>query len=144
MEYSKNLFASLQKIKEKYNELNDKINSADTTPQQFIETSKQIKKFVPIIELYDEYMRLIENTKQAEELAGKNDELAELARMEIADAHERLPLLEEKIKILMLPSDPNNEKNILVEMRPAAGGDEASIFVSNLFETYQIYCKKQG
>jgi peptide chain release factor 1 len=64
--------------------------------------------------------------------------------MDLADVKEELPKIEDEIKIKLLPSDPNDDRNVVIEMRPAAGGDEASIFVADLFNTYKLYAEAQG
>jgi peptide chain release factor 1 len=144
MVYDKNLFGSLEKIKEKYIELTKSRDSESTSPKEYIEINKQIKKFEAIVEEFDKYSKLLDTARQAEELASGSDELAEMAKLELVDAHEQIPKYEEKLKIMLLPQDPNNDKNIIVEMRPAAGGDEATIFVGDLYECYKLYCEEQG
>lgn len=78
---------------------------------------------------------------EAKELAGGSDELAELAKMEIADIEERLPKLEEELFLMLAPKDPNDDKNVIVEIRAGAGGDEASLFASELYRMYLRYCE---
>lgn len=77
----------------------------------------------------------------AKQLAGGNDELAELAKMEIADIEERLPILEEELFLMLAPKDPNDDKNVIVEIRAGAGGDEASLFAAELYRMYLRYCE---
>jgi peptide chain release factor 1 len=78
---------------------------------------------------------------EAKELAGGNDELAELAKMEIADIEEQLPKLEEELFLMLAPKDPNDDKNVIVEIRAGAGGDEASLFAAELYRMYLRYCE---
>ncbi len=78
---------------------------------------------------------------EAKELAGGSDELAELAKMEIADIEEQLPKLEEELFIMLAPKDPNDDKNVIVEIRAGAGGDEASLFAAELYRMYLRYCE---
>jgi peptide chain release factor 1 len=144
MNYDKNLFAALQKIREKFNELNEGVNNEHTSIEQYKQINKQISKFAPIVKFFDEYEKLINNANQAEILSSKNDDLAEIAKLEINEAHIQIPKLELKLKLLLTPTDPNDKKNVLIEMRPAAGGDESSIFVSDLFSAYQKYISNQG
>lgn len=82
--------------------------------------------------------------KEARELAGGNDELAELAKMEISETEEKLATLEEELFISLAPRDPNDEKNVIMEIRAGAGGDEASLFASELFRMYLRYCEANG
>ncbi|MDR0341059.1 MAG: peptide chain release factor 1 [Mycoplasmataceae bacterium] len=145
MIYNKNLFASLQKIKETYIDLENQKNSETTTTEQFISINKQTKKFEAIVIEFDKYNNLIKNAEQAEEIVfnSKDEEFKELAKLDLAEAHEQIPILEEKLKIMLIPSDPNNDKNIFIEMRPAAGGDESTIFVEDLFNCYKAYCESK-
>ncbi len=81
---------------------------------------------------------------EAKELAGGNDELAELAKMEIADIEEQLPKLEEELFLMLAPKDPNDDKNVIVEIRAGAGGDEASLFAAELYRMYLRYCESHN
>lgn len=81
---------------------------------------------------------------EARELAGGNDELAELAKMEIDETETRLSELEDELFILLTPKDPNDEKNVIVEIRAGAGGDEASLFAAELYRMYLRYCESHG
>lgn len=78
---------------------------------------------------------------EAKALASGNDELAELAKMEVSDIETRLPILEEELFLMLAPKDPNDEKNVIVEIRAGAGGDEASLFAAELFRMYLRYCE---
>ncbi len=78
---------------------------------------------------------------EAKALAGGSDELAELAKMEIADIEEQLPKLEEELFLMLAPKDPNDDKNVIVEIRAGAGGDEASLFAAELYRMYLRYCE---
>ena len=81
---------------------------------------------------------------EAKELSGGNDELAELAKMEIADIEEQLPKLEEELFLMLAPKDPNDDKNVIVEIRAGAGGDEASLFAAELYRMYLRYCESHN
>jgi peptide chain release factor 1 len=81
---------------------------------------------------------------EAKELIGGNDELAELAKMEAADAEEQLAKLEEELFTMLAPKDPNDEKNVIVEIRAGAGGDEASLFAAELYRMYLRYCENHN
>ena len=78
---------------------------------------------------------------EAKALAGGSDELAELAKMEIADIEQQLPKLEEELFLMLAPKDPNDDKNVIVEIRAGAGGDEASLFAAELYRMYLRYCE---
>ena len=89
---------------------------------------------------------MIDNGLQAEKIlnSSNTDDLVELAKMELEEIKEKIPFFEKELKILLIPNDPNDEKNVIVEMRPGVGGDESCIFVANLFDTYKRYADKQG
>ncbi|MGK0612276.1 PCRF domain-containing protein, partial [Enterococcus faecalis] len=95
------------------------------------------------VEVYRRYKKVVEGIQEAEELLGENldVEMAELAKEELADLKKEKDVLEERIKILLLPKDPNDDKNIIMEIRGAAGGDEAALFAGDLFNMYQKYAE---
>jgi peptide chain release factor 1 len=146
MEYNKRLYESLEAISNKYADLNKQLETASVSMSQLRDINRQLKKNKPIIEKYVAYKRLLDNAFQDEKLLSQNHdaELVEMAKMELEEIKLQIPKMEEDIKILLLPVDPNNDKNVMIEMRPAAGGDEASIFVADLFDTYKRYADKQG
>jgi peptide chain release factor 1 len=144
VEYNKRLFDSLQSITNKYNELNVQLETANLPINQLTDINKQLKRNKPIVERFNIYKKLLDNAIQDEKILNSNNdkELMEMAKLELEEIKIKLPSLENELKILLLPVDPNDEKNVIVEMRPAAGGDEASIFVADLFDTYQRYADK--
>lgn len=147
MEYNKKLYDALEKISNKYNELNSILEASENLDvSKLKEINKQIKHSQKIVEPFLKYKKLIENGIEAEKML-KNEtetEILELAQLDLEDSKTNIPILEEELKILLLPVDPNNDKNVIVEMRPAAGGDESSIFVANLFDTYKKYAESNN
>lgn len=145
MEYNKGLFESLSIIAKKYESLTKQIESENLSIDQIRELNRQIKKNKPIYEGFKNYEKLVNNAKQALEILNQKTDLDlhEMAQMELDEITSKIPDIEEQLKILLLPVDPNNDKNVIIEMRPAAGGDEASIFVADLFDTYKRYADKQ-
>ncbi|MDR3329675.1 MAG: peptide chain release factor 1 [Mycoplasmataceae bacterium] len=147
MEYNKRLYESLEAIRNKYDDLNKQLETASVPLDQLKDINKQLKRNRPIVELYKLYKAAIKTAEQDEKAlsgSGLDLELSELAKMELEEIKAQVPKWEEQFKLLLLPVDPNNEKNVIIEMRPAAGGDEASIFVADLFDTYKRYADKQG
>jgi len=146
MEYNKRLFDSLNAIAKKYEELNQQLESSNLSVEQMKEINRQIKHSHPIYEAFNKYKKLIDDALQDEKILNDkvDNELKEIAQIELDDIKSQIPILEEQLKVLLLPVDPNNDKNVIVEMRPAAGGDESSIFVANLFDTYKRYADKQN
>lgn len=147
MEYNKKLYVALEKIYLKHSELSKMLENAnELSVQKMKEINIQLKNASKIIDPFNNYKKLIDNAIQAEEIL-KNEsdpEFLSIAQMDLDDAKQKIPKLEQELKILLLPVDPNNDKNVIVEMRPAAGGDESCIFVSNLFDTYKKYIENQG
>ncbi|MCF0227682.1 MAG: peptide chain release factor 1, partial [Malacoplasma sp.] len=146
MEYDKTLYNSLQAVSDQYLSLEKKLEESTLPISELKEVNRAIKRTKPIYEKFQEYKKLIENAIQDEKvLSESNDkDLTELAKMELDDIKTKVPQLEEELKILLIPQDPNNDKNVIVEMRPGVGGDESCIFVADVFECYKKYADKQG
>lgn len=146
MEYNKKLYDALAKIDKKNDELNLALENVGNDINRMREINIQLKQTEKIAREFKKYKQLIEDGLNAEEfLKTENDkEMIKMLQSELDNSKEIIPNLEEELKILLLPNDPNNGKNVIIEMRPAAGGDEASIFVSDLFDTYKRYIEGQG
>ena len=146
MEYDKNLYSSLEAIKQKYDELSKKLEQSNLSIEEITNINKTIKHTQPVYEKFLAFKKLIDNGLQAEKILNSSnaDDLVELAKIELEGIKEKIPSLEKELKILLIPNDPNDEKNVIVEMRPGVGGDESCIFVANLFDTYKRYADKQG
>jgi len=139
----------LDGIKRSYNALTERLGDPDV-----LENSKLLQKVMcdrasseEVITAYDEYCRLQEEMDGATELfqdAGDDPELKEMARAEMKEIEPQLERLEEEMKILLLPKDPNDERNVMVEIRAGTGGSEASIFAGDLVEVYRKYISSQG
>ena len=100
--------------------------------KQYIQLNKDYKDLQPIIEAYQEYKNLLSNIENAKEML-KDDEMKEMAKMELDKLIPKQEVLEEEIKVLLIPKDPADSKNAVVEIRDGAGGDEASIFTGDLY-----------
>ncbi len=128
---------------------NEEINKLLTSPEilndikKMTELTKEQSSISKIVEAAKEYKEIIEGIEENKELLG-DEELGELAKEELKELETRKPALEEEIKILLLPKDPNDDKNIYIELRAGTGGDEAAIFVGDLFRTYLKYAENQG
>mmetsp|Transcript_29114 Transcript_29114/g.32671 ORF Transcript_29114/g.32671 Transcript_29114/m.32671 type:complete len:414 (+) Transcript_29114:134-1375(+) len=139
----------LDGIKRSYNALTERLGDPDV-----LENSKLLQQVMcdrasseEVITTYDEYCRLQEEMDGATELfqdAGDDPELKEMARAEMKEIEPQLERLEEEMKILLLPKDPNDERNVMVEIRAGTGGSEASIFAGDLVEVYRKYISSQG
>lgn len=111
---------------------------------QFSARNKRFSELEAIIEKATLRDTLEQQLAEAKELASGSDELAELARSEVTDTEEKLASLEDELFIMLAPKDPNDEKNIIIEIRAGAGGDEASLFASELYRMYLRYCETHG
>ncbi|MCK5111510.1 MAG: peptide chain release factor 1 [Arcobacteraceae bacterium] len=135
----------LQKFIDRFNEINDLLILPDTLKdiKKITELSREQSGIKKVVEAAHEYNQIIEDIEENKMLLG-DEELGELAKEELKELEKRKPELEDEIKILLLPTDPNDNKNIYVELRAGAGGDEAGLFVADLFRTYIKYAENQG
>ena len=135
----------LQSFINRYDELNDLLVSPDVLNdiKKMTLLSKEQASLTKIVNAAQEYSQIINDIEDNKMLLG-DDELADLAKDELKELEKRKPELEEEIKILLLPTDPNDDKNIYVELRAGTGGDEAALFVADLFRTYIKFAENQG
>ena len=135
----------LQPFIDRYNEINELLISPDITSdiKRMTALSKEQSSIEPTVNLAKEYLQNIEDIEENKMLLDDED-LAELAKEELKELEKRQPEIEEEIKLLMLPKDPNDDKNIYLELRAGAGGDEAAIFVGDLFRGYLRYAENNG
>ena len=142
------MFDKIEIFSKRYDELNNRLYdpsvAGDAT--KFNETMKEIKSIEAIVLKYREYKQAQQTVEDSLEiLKSENDEeLRELAQMEMDEAKETLPSLEEELKILLLPKDPNDDRNVIVEIRGGTGGEESSLFAGDLFRMYSMYADKKG
>lgn len=135
----------LEKIIEAYNELETKLGDPEVVANQH-EYNKLAKSYSdqgPLVSKAREYLQCLDDLEEAKEMLGDPD-LKEFGQEEISRIEEALPSLEEDIKFMLIPSDPADEKNIIVEIRAAAGGDEAAIFAGDLYKMYLRFAEHQG
>ncbi len=135
----------LQPFIDRYNEINDLLISPEITSdiKRMTALSKEQSSIEPTVTLAKEYLQNIEDIEENKMLLDDED-LGELAKEELKELEKRQPEIEEEIKLLMLPKDPNDDKNIYLELRAGAGGDEAAIFVGDLFRGYLRYAENNG
>lgn len=142
------VFENLQVFENRFEELNLKLYDPVTASQRelYAALMKEHKELEPIVETYRAYRKCQEDLAGAKELleeAGQR-ELREMAQQEVREKGEELAELEERLKLLLLPKDPNDEKNVIVEIRGGAGGEEAALFAYNLYRMYTMYAEKKG
>ena len=138
----------LRIIKQRFDEVSDLIIQPDiiTDQKRYVKISKEYKDLSGVMKVADEYRGLLNNIEEAKEIIadGADDDMTEMAKMEIEEAEARLPQLEEDIKFMLIPKDPDDAKNVMVEIRGGPGGDEASIFAGDLYRMYTKYCADKG
>jgi peptide chain release factor 1 len=107
----------------------------------FSAKNKRFSELENLIQMAKRRDQLVQNIKEAKELSGGNDELAELAKLELTESEAALETLEDELFIMLAPKDPNDDKNLIMEIRAGAGGDEASLFAAELYRMYLRYCE---
>ncbi len=135
-------------VKQRFDEVSDLIIQPGIIADQkkYIKLNKEYKDLKAIMDERDLYIELTDNLKEAEEIIsdGSDAEMVEMAKMQLEEAKEALPDLEEKIRFMLVPKDPEDVKNCVMEIRAGTGGDEASIFAGDLFRMYTKYCEGKG
>ncbi|MFG6687117.1 peptide chain release factor 1 [Mariniflexile sp. HNIBRBA6329] len=138
----------LQIVKQRFDEVSDLIIQPDimTDQKRYIALNKEYKDLKVLIGKRDEYIEVTNNLAEAEDIIseGGDPEMVDMAKMQYEEAKERIPKLEDEIKFLLIPKDPEDSKNAVVELRAGTGGDEASIFAGDLFRMYTKYCESKG
>ncbi len=139
------MFENLQVFENRYEELNMKLYDPASAADREVYAAlmKEHKELEPIVLAYREYVRCGEALQGARELL-EDPELKEMAQEEMKENQQKLAALEEEIKILLLPKDPNDEKNVVMEIRGGTGGEEAALFAYDLYRMYTAYAEKQG
>ena len=136
------MFQKLEDVEKRYEELNKKISDPDVIARQaeWQKCMKEHAAIVDVVEKYREYKKAKQSFEDAKEMLADKD-LKELAEMEMEELREKIPALEEELKILLIPKDPDDDKNIICEVRAGAGGDEAALFAGTLFRMYSMYAE---
>lgn len=142
------LLKKLDECEKRFSEVNELVMDANLVKDQkkYKDTMREHGYLTEVCALYDEYKKVLQGIKDAKEMITAEDdvEMREMAREELKELEERQPKLEEEIKLKLVPPDPLDEKNIILEIRSAAGGDEASLFVRDLWEMYCHLADKKG
>ena len=135
----------LEAIETRYHELEQELTNPDvySDMNKMRTLSKEKADLEETVVIYNRYKQVIDGIKDAKEMI-KDPEMAELAREELEMLEKEKPELESELEILLIPKDPNDSKNVIVEIRGAAGGDEANIFAGDLYRMYSRYAEKQG
>ncbi|EAC3820803.1 peptide chain release factor 1 [Listeria monocytogenes] len=142
------MYDRLQAVEDRYDELNELLSDPEVVsdPKRLRDLSKEQSGITATVETYREYKNVNEQINETKELLGEklDDEMREMAKEEFAELQKEKADLEERLKLLLVPKDPNDDKNVILEIRGAAGGDEAALFAGDLFRMYSKYAESRG
>ncbi len=142
------LLEKVLSLQDKYRSLQDQLASPDVMSdmKRYVQLNKDYKELQPIIEAGLEYSKMLDEIATAKDILinEKDEDLREMAREEMNEIEPKLPEMEQKIKLLLIPADPDDSKNAMVEIRGGTGGDEAAIFAGDLFRMYSKFAEKRG
>ena len=141
------MFDRLEDLLVRYEELMSELSEPDVAnnPERFRKLMKEQSDLTPIVEAYKEYKQCKQNIEDSLAMLDEetDEEMKELAKEELNDSKARVEELEQKLKILLLPKDPNDDKNVIVEIRAGAGGDEAALFAAEIYRMYVHYAESR-
>ena len=142
------MLEKIQIVKQRFDEINDLIIQPDVISDQkrYIQLNKEYKDLKKLVDKGLVYESLMSNVEEAQEIItdGSDAEMVEMAKMQMEEAKAQIPALEEEMRVLLIPKDPDDAKNVVMEIRAGAGGDEASIFAGDLHRMYTKYCESKG
>ncbi|WP_052254782.1 peptide chain release factor 1 [Salinicoccus sp. YB14-2] len=142
------MFDQLEIIENRYEQLNELLSDPDVVsdPDKLREYSKEQSDLQKTVDVFRKYKNHQETIEESKEMLSETDdkEMLDMLKEEISDSEKQIPELEEQLKLLLLPKDPNDDKNVIIEIRGAAGGDEAQIFAGDLFRMYSRYAENNG
>lgn len=148
VERLKDMLEKLQSIYERYNEINEQLSDVSVISDQekYKKLMKENKQLTPVVEKYLEYKKAADSNREAEELLNSrlDPDFKEIVEAEYSETKELMAKYEDEIKILLLPKDPNDDKNVIVEIRGGAGGEEAALFAHSLYRMYSMYAESKG
>ena len=138
----------LEDIKTKWETLGEQLNDPEIIGdmKRFVKVNKDYKELEPIVVAFKEYKNLLSNIEEAKEILKneKDYDMREMAQEELTEAEQRRDTIEEEIRVMLIPKDPTDDKNAVMEIRAGSGGDEASIFAGDLYRMYIRYCETKG
>lgn len=138
------MFDKLENVEKRYEELNSKISDPEVIANQneWKKLMKEHADIEEIVEKYREYKKIVQSIDELKEMLN-DKEMHDLAQMELDENKEKLPKIEEELKLLLVPKDPNDDKNVIMEIRGGAGGEESSLFAADLFRMYSMYAERK-
>ncbi len=142
------ILEKLEGVKERFEEVGRLISEPEiiSDMRRYVKLNKEYKDLEPVIRAYKDYKNLLSNIDTAKKILSteKDEELREMAKTELEELSAQVEPMEENIKYLLVPADPEDDKNAMLEIRAGTGGDEASIFAGDLYRMYQKYCESRG
>ena len=142
------MLEKLHVVKQRFDEVSDLIIQPDVIQDQkrYVQLNKEYKDLKSLMDKRELYISFTHNIEESQEIIedGSDAEMVEMAKMQLEEAKAALPALEEEIKFLLIPKEPEDAKNVVLEIRAGTGGDEASIFAGDLFRMYTKYCESRG
>lgn len=142
------MFEKLQNLDDKFEELNQKMTEPEilANPQELTKVAKARADLEPVVLAWREYSKVVEELEASKEMLGieTDSDMLDMIKAEIKGLTEHKESLEDEINILLLPKDPNDERNVIMEVRAGTGGDEAALFAADLFRMYTRYAETKG
>lgn len=143
------MFEKLKSLEDRYNEISEKLSQPDIVSDNGLYTQlmKDFKNMTPVMEKYREYKKTLESFDEAQELLNENGlekDFREMAQSQYDEAKEAIEIITQDLKVLLLPKDPDDDKNVIIEIRGGAGGEEASLFANSLYRMYTMYAENRG
>ncbi|MBO1912310.1 PCRF domain-containing protein, partial [Microvirga sp. 3-52] len=139
------MFERLQAVEDRYDQLNELLSDPEIVSDisKLRDYSKEQSGIQETVDAYRQYKRVKGEFKDAKEMLNESldEEMRELVKLELSELEDQVEELEAQLKVLLIPKDPNDEKNVIMEIRGAAGGDEAALFAGNLFRMYSRYAE---
>ena len=143
------MLEKLKAAEERYSEINEKLMDAGVVndQEQYKKLMKEYKTLTPLVEKYREYKKAENDFAEAKEMldeGGLDKDLKEMAQLQLEENKELLSRITEELKIMLLPKDPDDDRNVIIEIRGGAGGDEAALFANSMFRMYNMYAQLKG
>jgi len=142
------MFEKLTEVEKRYEQVQQQLQRPDVAEDQktFRSMMKELSDLEKIVSVFREYKKFQTTINQSKELINEesDQDMIEMAKEELSGAEQKLPKIEQELKLLLLPKDPNDEKNVILEIRAGAGGDESSLFAEEMFRAYQLFANTKG
>lgn len=142
------MFEKLQEVEDRFDELGERLSDPGivSDQQEFLRVAKAHSDLTDIVTKYREYKDVIRQIRETEEMLGESldDELRRMAQSELDQLKDRLESMKQELTLMLLPKDPNDEKDVILEIRAGTGGDEAGLFVSDMLRMYERYAERRG